>query len=173
MILTLTHGVQFERFRDGFAIDGQRYIDPEGKITSDGFDAQSGDLAYLAETRPGESLVKVGRALSNADPMTIATAQKQGALWQVTTVTGKKFNGDRLMPSSRGCVMPAQYGIPLNSRPWHDDYHRARGRTWPPGSTACPMLPRLPPTDTCPSSGCCRAPACPVSLFLVRGTALL
>ena len=78
LILTLTHGVQCERFRDGFAIDGQRYIDPEGKITSDGFDAQSGDLAYLAETRPGESLVKVGRALSNADPMTIATAQKQG-----------------------------------------------------------------------------------------------
>lgn len=102
---TLTHGVQFERFRDGFAINGQRYIDPEGKITTYGFDAQSGDFTYLAETSPGEYVVKVGRALSNAEPITIATAQKQGMLWQVTTVTGKKFNGYRLIPSSRGFVI--------------------------------------------------------------------
>lgn len=101
----LTQGVQFERFRDGFAINGRRYLDPEGKITTYAFDALSGDFTYLAETSPGEYVLKSGRALSNADPITIASAQKQGPLWQVMTVTGKKFNGYRLIPSSRGFVI--------------------------------------------------------------------
>ncbi|MRX11521.1 hypothetical protein GJ697_27215 [Pseudoduganella sp. FT25W] len=101
----LTAGVQFERFRDGFAINGRRYIDPEGKITSYGFDAQSGDFTYLAETNAGEYVLKSGRALASAEPVTIATARKQGAQWQVSTVTGKKFTGYRLIPSSRGFVI--------------------------------------------------------------------
>lgn len=102
---TLTQGVQFERFRDGFAINGQRYIDAEGKITSYAFDAQSGDFTYLAETHPGEFVLKAGRAMTQSEPITIATAQKQGMIWQVTAVTGKKFTGYRLIPSSRGFVI--------------------------------------------------------------------
>ena len=102
---TLTQGVQFERFRDGFAINGQRYIDPEGKITAYAFDAQSGDFTYLAENRPGEYVLKAGRAMTQSEPITIATAQKQGMIWQVTAVTGKKFTGYRLIPSSRGFVI--------------------------------------------------------------------
>lgn len=101
----LTEGVQFERFRDGFAINGRRYIDPEGKITSYGFDAQSGDFTYLAETLPGEYVLKSGRALTSSEPITIATAQKKGSLWQLQTVTGKRFTGYRLIPSSRGFVI--------------------------------------------------------------------
>lgn len=101
----LTQGVQFERFRDGFAINGQRYIDAEGKITAYAFDAQSGDFTYLAETYPGEYVLKSGRAMTHSEPITIATAQKQGVLWQVTAVTGKKFSGYRLIPSSRGFVI--------------------------------------------------------------------
>lgn len=102
---TLTQGVQFERFRDGFAINGQRYIDAEGKITSYAFDAQSGDFTYLAETHPGEYVLKAGRAMTQSEPITIATAQKQGMIWQVTAATGKKFTGYRLIPSSRGFVI--------------------------------------------------------------------
>jgi len=101
----LTQGVQFERFRDGFAINGQRYIDAEGKITAYAFDAQSGDFTYLAETNPGQYVLKSGRAMTHSEPITIATAQKQGVLWQVTAVTGKKFSGYRLIPSSRGFVI--------------------------------------------------------------------
>lgn len=104
-IARLTEGVVFERYRDGFAINGRRYIDPEGKITSYGFDALSGDFTYLAETSPGVFVVKAGRALAHGDPVTIATAQRQGALWQVSTVTGKRFTGYSLIPSSRGFVI--------------------------------------------------------------------
>jgi hypothetical protein len=101
----LTTGVQFERFRDGFAINGQRYIDPEGKITAYGFDAQSGDFTYLAETSAGLYVLKSGRALAQSEPVTIGTAQKQGSQWQVVSATGKKFTGQRLIPSSRGFVI--------------------------------------------------------------------
>lgn len=101
----LPEGVQFERFRDGFAINGRRYIDPEGKIASYGFDAQSGDFTYLAESSDGQYVLKSGRALSQMDPITIGTAHRQGATWTVTAVTGKKFVGNRLIPSSRGFVI--------------------------------------------------------------------
>jgi len=105
LLRNLTEGVQFERFRDGFAINGRRYIDPEGKITAYGFDAQSGDFTYLAETNPGQFILKAGRALSPNDPITIGNAQKNGAQWNVSTVTGKKFTGYRLIPSSRGFII--------------------------------------------------------------------
>lgn len=101
----LTDGVQFERFRDGFAINGRRYIDPEGRITAYGFDAQSGDFTYLAETSSGQYVLKAGRALSQNDPVTIGTAEKRGSMWTVNAVTGKKFTGYRLIPSSRGFVI--------------------------------------------------------------------
>lgn len=105
LLRNLTEGVQFERFRDGFAINGRRYIDPEGKITAYGFDAQSGDFTYFAETNPGQFILKAGRALSPNDPITIGNAQKNGAQWNVSTVTGKKFTGYRLIPSSRGFII--------------------------------------------------------------------
>lgn len=101
----LAEGVQFERFRDGFSVNGKRYIDPEGKISSYAFDPQSGDFTYLAEAHTGEFILKSGRALSTEEPVTIATAYQQGPLWQVSTATGKRFTGYRLIPSSRGFVV--------------------------------------------------------------------
>lgn len=102
---TLKELVQFERYRDGFAMNGRRYIDPEGTITSYGIDTQTGDFTYIAETSSGQYLLKSGRAMMSGDPVAFATAQKQGATWTVNTVTGKKFVGSRLIPSSRGFVL--------------------------------------------------------------------
>lgn len=101
----LNAGVTFERLRDGFSVNGNRYIDPEGTIVSYGFDILSGDFTYVAQTTPGNFVIKSGRALVSGDPVTIAVAEKRAAQWLVTTVTGKKFSGLRLIPSSRGFVV--------------------------------------------------------------------
>jgi len=98
-------GVSFERLRDGFSVNGNRYIDSEGTIVSYGFDILSGDFTYVAETSSGNFVIKSGRALIQSDPVTIANAEKRGTQWLVTTVTGKKLSGLRLIPSSRGFVI--------------------------------------------------------------------
>ena len=101
----LDSGVKFERFRDGFAINGARYIDPEGTIVAYGFDAQSGDFTYLAQYNNGQYILKSGRASSTGEPIEIAKAEKRGSQWTVTTTTGKKFSGSRLIPLSRGFIV--------------------------------------------------------------------
>lgn len=101
----LNAGVTFERLKDGFSVNGNRYIDPEGTISSYGFDILSGDFTYVAQTTPGSYVIKSGRALVQSDPVIIATAEKRGAQWLITTITGKKFSGTRLIPSSRGFVI--------------------------------------------------------------------
>lgn len=98
-------GAIFERFKDGFAVNGTRYIDPEGAIVSYGFDTLSGNFTYIAHSSANTYLIKSGRANANGDPLTIGTAEKRGNLWVVTTVTGKKFSGERLIPGSWGFVV--------------------------------------------------------------------
>src|SRR5574343_885336 len=98
-------GAIFERFKDGFAVNGARYIDPDGAIVSYGFDTLSGDFNYLAQSSAGTYLIKSGRANVNGEPITIATAEKRGNIWSVATATGKKFSGQRLIPGSRGFVV--------------------------------------------------------------------
>lgn len=101
----LTTGVKFERFRDGFAINGQRYIDPEGTIVSYGFDEQSGDFTYLAQSQAGQFVLKTGRAGTADEPLQIGTAERRGGLWSVVSVTGQKFAGARLIPLARGFIV--------------------------------------------------------------------
>ncbi|MFZ4289206.1 hypothetical protein [Variovorax sp. HJSM1_2] len=101
----LTQGVSFERFRDGFAIDGARYLDPEGRITSYGFDASTGDFTYLAQTGAGQFVLKSGRAASGAEPIEIAKAESRGGMWSVVSASGKKFSGQRLIPLARGFIV--------------------------------------------------------------------
>lgn len=98
-------GVVFTRYRDGFSMNGVRHIDPEGHIVAYGFDGLTGDFTYLAQTQSGMYVIKSGRAHSGADPVMIATAEKRGLMWSVTTVTGKRLSGSRLLPSSRGFVV--------------------------------------------------------------------
>jgi hypothetical protein len=100
----LEKGVVFTRFRDGFAINGERYIDSEGTITSYGFDSQSGDFTYLAQS-DNKFILKTGRAFSDAEPVTIGSAQRINGGWAVTTVTGKKLSGSRLIPLARGFIV--------------------------------------------------------------------
>jgi hypothetical protein len=98
-------GVVFARFRDGFSMNGVRHIDPEGQIVAYGFGGLSGDFTYLAQLQSGVHAIKFGRANSGVEPVLVATAEKRGGTWNITTVTGKRLSGSRLLPSSRGFVV--------------------------------------------------------------------
>lgn len=105
---SLKTGGTFERFRDGFSVNGQRFIDPEGTITAYGFDTTTGDVTYVAQVNQTQFLVKFVRALTGMEPIRIAIAQKVPGGWQVQTVTGKNLSGSRLIPVSRGFVVPRE-----------------------------------------------------------------
>lgn len=82
--------------KDGFIVNGQGFVDPEGPIRNYAINPVSGMMSYLAETEKDAFIVKVGRAGTNTDSITVASAIRTGSGWQVQTVTGKKITGNSL-----------------------------------------------------------------------------
>lgn len=93
-----------EHFRDGFSIEGQRVLDPEGRIAQYAVDNATGDAAYLMEGAPGQYAIKLMRHRSGA-PVTIASASRQMGVWSVETITGVRVNGSRLNLNPRGFLV--------------------------------------------------------------------
>jgi hypothetical protein len=96
--------VRIEGARDGLRIDGESFLDPEGQIGGYAFDVLTGDITYTIRTGDGV-VFKYLRAGSNADAVTLATAQQLQTGWQVTTVTGKTFSGDAVTPLAKGFMV--------------------------------------------------------------------
>lgn len=90
---------------DGFLVNGAQYLDPEGKIISFAYNIFSGDITYLVEQSPSVILIKYVKALSGAEPITIAQGQQTQNGWQVRTVTGKTLVGEGVIPTSCGFLV--------------------------------------------------------------------
>lgn len=101
----ISKGVLFERRRDGFDVDGIRFIDPEGRIVKYGFDNLTGDVTYLARTNPTTFVIKFVRVTTSTEPITLANATKSDGYWHVETVTGKKLNGQSLLMGGKGFIV--------------------------------------------------------------------
>ncbi|PEH40504.1 hypothetical protein CRM94_17000 [Burkholderia gladioli] len=85
--------VEIESRSDGFVVNGQPFVDPEGRIARYAFDVMTGDIGYAVVS--GSSIeIKLTRAGTAAQPLQIATAtQMQNGSWQVVTTSGKVMNG--------------------------------------------------------------------------------
>jgi hypothetical protein len=93
-----------ERFRDGFSINGERVLDPEGEITLYSVDSKTGDAAYLMKTQPDQYLIKLMRHRAAA-PLTIAVVARQAGSWTVETISGVRVAGNRLNLTSQGFIV--------------------------------------------------------------------
>lgn len=102
--------VQFDKRKEGFVIDQKGYIDPEGKIIKYGYDSFSGLVTYMAETVPGQYVIKTMQAKSDKEPVDIARANYQGGTWDVTTVTGKRITGNAIAMGSKGFTVSRESG---------------------------------------------------------------
>ena len=98
-------GIEVIRHKDGFSIDGMRYVDPEGQIDRYAFDALNGDVTYVVVGMQNQYKIKTMRARSNMEAVTIATATHNNGTWQITTLSGKTLSGSRIMPLSRGIIV--------------------------------------------------------------------
>lgn len=102
---TISSGVKFTKYDDGFSInDSSRYMDPEGKIVSYGYDWKTGDVTYMIESDENSFKIKFMRALAEQSPIDIATVKRSGKLLKVRTVTGKKFTSTGLILTSQGFI---------------------------------------------------------------------
>jgi len=89
---TISSGVKFTKYNDGFSInDSSRYIDPEGKIISYGYNWKTGDVTYMIENDQNSFKIKFMRALTEQSPIDIASVKRSGKLVKIHTVTGKNL----------------------------------------------------------------------------------
>lgn len=102
--------VQFDKRKEGFIVDQKAYIDPEGKIIKYGYDSFSGLVTYMAETVPGQYVIKTMQVKSDKEPVDIARANYQGGTWDVTTVTGKRITGNAIAMGSKGFTVSRESG---------------------------------------------------------------
>ena len=102
---TISSGVKFTKYDDGFSInDSSRYMDPEGKIVSYGYDWKTGDVTYMIESDQNSFKIKFMRALTEQSPIDIANVTRSGKLLKVRTVTGKQFTSTGLILTSQGFI---------------------------------------------------------------------
>lgn len=102
--------VNFDKRKEGFIIDQKPYIDPEGKIVKYGYDGMTGLVTYMAETVPGQYIIKTMQAKSDKEPVDIARATYQGGVWDVSTVTNKRVTGEAIAMGSRGFTVSRETG---------------------------------------------------------------
>ena len=95
---------EIEGRADGFLINGQPFIDPEGPITDYAFDVVSGNIGYVLEGAGGQ-VVKVTRVGSTSEALKIATAREASGNWQVNTTTGKTILGSRYSVTPTGVLV--------------------------------------------------------------------
>lgn len=90
---------------DGFSVNGQPFLDAEGRISKYSFDVLTGDVTYLVQTGGNSYIVKYVRAGSNMEGVTIGNAISMSSGWQVQTVTGKKMAGELLTVLPKGILV--------------------------------------------------------------------
>ena len=99
-------GVKFTKRRDGFVIDNkQSYIDPEGSITNYGYNWKDGSFCYAIKVAPNSYKIKYNTAVNPGEAVDIATMQREGNTYAVTTVSGKKLNGKGIIMTSKGFIV--------------------------------------------------------------------
>lgn len=97
--------IEVKSRRDGFDVNGQTFVDPEGRITVYNFNVLTGDVTYVAQTG-AENIIKVARLGTNSEPVRIGTAQQNSSgKWEITSVTGKKLSGDSLSVTPKGVLV--------------------------------------------------------------------
>jgi len=94
-IAALGHGggqLSIEGRSDGFYVNGQPYLDPEGRISQYAYDVVTGEISYIVDTAGGK-VVKMTRAGSTMPAVQLATAMQNHIGWDVQTVSGQRIGG--------------------------------------------------------------------------------
>ncbi len=93
-----------ERFRDGFAMGGERILDPEGRIILYAADSATGNATYMLQGPSGQMTIKLMRFRAGAS-IPIGTASRTEGQWSIETASGVRVAGGRLTLSPTGFIV--------------------------------------------------------------------
>jgi hypothetical protein len=99
-----TGGVSIRQRREGFTVNDQPVVDPEGRISMYGFDVITGDITFAVDT-PSGTVIKFMRAGVSMPPVRIATAVRGNAGWSVQTAGGQAISGPTLSMMPKGILV--------------------------------------------------------------------
>ena len=92
------------RIKEGFSVNEQPFLDPEGAIQLYSANVLSGAITYVVRA-PGGYIVKSTRAGAMSAGVPIAYGQKTQGGWDITTRTGQRLTGDGLTTLSKGFIV--------------------------------------------------------------------
>ncbi|MEO8121611.1 MAG: hypothetical protein ABI606_20080 [Rhodoferax sp.] len=90
--------------RDGFDVNGQPFLDAEGKMFSYAFDVTTGAITYAVKTSRGLT-IKALNASDIGQSIVIATGALGASGWEIQTTSGKQMAGDTLSILSNGFLV--------------------------------------------------------------------
>lgn len=88
--------------KDGFQLDGNRVVDPEGRIVRQSVSSATGDYTYMVERSDASRLVKRGRGAATAFLM--ATVTGRPGAWQVRGADGQTLEAEALTLTPNGLI---------------------------------------------------------------------
>ena len=92
------------RIKEGFSVNEQPFLDPEGAIQFYSADVLSGAITYVVRA-PGGYIVKSTRAGAMSAGVPIAYGQQTQGGWDITTRTGQRLTGDGLTTLPKGFIV--------------------------------------------------------------------
>lgn len=95
----------FSRHKDGILINDKMFNDFEGSVANFGGNRMTGQFTYAVKNFDGTYTLKYNKAYSEYGPIKIATVEKKGESFNVTTVTGKSLPGNSVTPTSDGFIV--------------------------------------------------------------------
>lgn len=91
--------------REGFRANGQRYVDPQGRIEKLSRHSDTGFVTYLVQGAGDEYLVKMVAPLGRSKAKVIGHLEYRKSQWHFTDHRGEQFSGDKYILISRGLLM--------------------------------------------------------------------
>lgn len=90
--------------RDGFDVNGQPFIDSEGRMFSYAYDVSSGAITYAVRTSRGLT-IKALNPSNISQSIVIANGDLGANGWEIRTVSGQQLAGDTLSILSNGFLV--------------------------------------------------------------------
>lgn len=103
--------VVFEPIRDGFKINGQPYIDPDGEVVSFAGDGVTGQVGYLVATSTNRMQAKLMNARKPGSAIVIGDVLDDGGRVSFNGRDGRTANGSTVLPTSRGIALAREASI--------------------------------------------------------------
>ncbi|OAD23283.1 hypothetical protein THIOM_000889 [Candidatus Thiomargarita nelsonii] len=106
---SLEQSVTIAPDKDGFTVNGQQFLDSDGKIVKYVANYKTGDVTYLLETGSDEYLIKSSRVPQ--EPITIATGTQSGNILSIQTDNGEQYQGLDVILLSRGFLIVGRNSV--------------------------------------------------------------